>query len=512
MNPQSPDSRSEGDALPPVDDPLIDHLLSMPESRGFECKRIGKVDKLLESVVAFANSDGGVLALGLEDPDKARGRDRVYGIQPRPMNWDELRRKLRSRITAPDQLPVTHSEIGCTLRDGSRGSIILLRIQKSSRVHSIVDNGTFVRLLKGNKELTATEITDLCHARGVVSAESRLENIDFELLETDDWRAYARNRRLTRRIDQAMFHLGLAKKDAQGDLRPTRAAVLLFAEEPSGLLAGKAAVRVFHYRGPKMSTDPNTNLVRKPLTIGGPLIRQIADARQAVINELAGGIQFGPLGFEIVQKYPVRVIAEAITNAVIHRDYRLPTDVMIRLFSDRIEVESPGLFAGPVTPANIGRVGPHNRNSLIVQHLREFPDPPNLDAGEGVHMMFGTMWKAGLYQPLYMTRPRIDREAVVVYLLNQNRPTLWEQVNDHIDKNGTIRNSEVRRLMGTDDTLAASKQLRRWVEQGLLIVANPEAGKNVRCYTKPDMSVGDIFSLLAKLFSSNKGKADAEEP
>ncbi len=257
---------------PPMDEALVDRVLQIAESRTFECKRVGKVDRLLESIVAFANTDGGVLALGVEDPDKAKARDRLYGIQEHPMNWDELQRKLRSRITEPDQLPIAHQEIGCTLRNGALGSIILIRVQKSSRVHSLVDDGTFVRLSKGNKELTATEINDLCHGRGVVSAESRLEQVDFELLETDYWRSYVRRRKLTRPIDQALFHLGLAKRDAQGQLRPTRAAVLLFAEEPSGLLASKAAVRVFHYRGPRMSSDPNTNLVRQPITVSGPLI------------------------------------------------------------------------------------------------------------------------------------------------------------------------------------------------------------------------------------------------
>ncbi len=134
------------ETLPPMDDAFVDRLLAHPESRVFECKRVGKVDRLLESVVAFANTDGGVLVLGLDDPDRAQGRDRVFGIQEHPMNWDELRRKLRSRITEPDQLPVTHQEVGCTLRDGSRGSLILLKTQKSSRIHSIVDDGTFVRL------------------------------------------------------------------------------------------------------------------------------------------------------------------------------------------------------------------------------------------------------------------------------------------------------------------------------------------------------------------------------
>ncbi len=493
-------------ALPVAEDAFVDQLLLLPESFTFECKRIGKVDKLLESVVAFANSEGGVIAIGLDDPNRNNGRDRVYGIQQQPMNWDELQRKLRSRITEPDQLLWTHQEIGCTLGDGSHGSIVLLKIQKSTRVHSIVDDGTFVRLSQGNKELTASEINDLCHARGVISAETRLEEIDIELLDTEHWRAYASKRKLTRPIDEAMFHVGLAKKNSEGQLRPTRAAILLFAENPSGVLAGKAAVRVFHYRGTQVSTDPNTNLVRPPTTISGPLAQQILDARQVVVGELAGRVQFGPLGFEIVQRYPLRVIAEALTNAIIHRDYRLASDIIVRIFSDRIEVESPGLLVGPVTVGNIGRIGAHSRNPLIVQHLREFPNPPNLDAGEGVRMMFGTMKQSGLYPPIFFTRPRLAREAVVAILRNQNRPSIWEQVVEYLEQQGDIGNAEIRQLLDTDDTLAASKQLKAWVQQGLLVVANPDAGRNVRRYTLPDLDPHLDF------FSNRLGKEPEESP
>jgi ATP-dependent DNA helicase RecG len=177
--------------------------------------------------------------------------------------------------------------------------------------------------------------------------------------------------------------------------------------------------------------------------------------------------------------------------------YRLASDVIVRIFSDRIEVESPGLLVGPVTPANIHRVGPHSRNPLIIQHLRESPNPPNLDAGEGVRMMFGTMPEASLYPPQYLTRPRIDREAVVVYLLNIRRPSVWEQVSDCIDKNGVIGNAEAPMLMGTDNALGVSKQLKHWVEQGLLVVANPKAGRIVRRASKPDTELdGEFFSIL----------------
>ena len=116
-------------------------------------------------MVAFANSDGGVIALGFEDPDKASGRNRVYGIQENPMNWDELRRLMLSRVTDSGSLVWKPHEVGCTLRDGTVGSLVFLRIEKSTRIHSMMDDGTFQRLDKGNKELTAPEINELSFAR-----------------------------------------------------------------------------------------------------------------------------------------------------------------------------------------------------------------------------------------------------------------------------------------------------------------------------------------------------------
>ena len=60
--------------------------MGKPESYKFDCKRLGeKLTTVLETVVAFANSDGGVIGLGFEDPDKGAGRNRVYGSQENPM-------------------------------------------------------------------------------------------------------------------------------------------------------------------------------------------------------------------------------------------------------------------------------------------------------------------------------------------------------------------------------------------------------------------------------------------
>ncbi len=86
--------------------------------------------------------------------------------------------------------------------------------------------------------------------------------------------------------------------------------------------------------------------------------------------------------------------------------------------------------------------------------------------------------------------------ALVVTLLNEERPPLWVQVSDWIDRNGPIANGKLRE-MSELDTLAASKQLRQWVAQGVL-VALPAASRQQASYTKPELaSLVDLTCSLS---------------
>jgi hypothetical protein len=66
----------------------------------------------------------------------------------------------------------------------------------------------------------------------------------------------------------------------------------------------------------------------------------------------------------------------------------------------------------------------------MVKHLREFPDPPNLDQNEGVRAMRQTMKAASKYPPIFLTYPRIQ-DAVRVILLNEKAPSEWDKVCDY---------------------------------------------------------------------------------
>jgi ATP-dependent DNA helicase RecG len=469
---------------------VIEKLLALPESIRLETKRVSNkmVGKALETICAFANTNGGTLALGVEDADKARGHDRLYGLAENPEAVDELRRKVLSHLI-PAVEGVRWVRVACRLRDGKEGYIFLLVVQQSPKVHSILDDGTWVRMDASNREMSAAEITELSYRRGVISAESEAVELPFELLETDIWRFFAASRGfLSGVIDDRMFRIGLAKR--VGDkLQPVKAALLLFADEPGGLLAAhqsRADVRVFHYRGNRIEPGAVPNLIKSPKTITGPISLQIAHTTTYVLDELAAGLTLASSGFKTVHRYPERVIKEAITNAVIHRDYRLNRDIYIRIFDNRIEIESPGLFPGTITPANVGKVGSFARNPLIARNLREFPEPPNVDAGEGVRMMFAEMRAANLFPPFFAENPDAAQPSVVVTLRNEVRPPIWEQVSDWIDRSGPLANNDLCRIAGVD-TLKASKILKHWVEQGVLM-KDASGGKRNTVYLKPILS------------------------
>ena len=489
-------------------EPFLKQALAWSESTWFEAKRVSgeMVGKALKTVCAFANTGDGFLVLGLEDPKKASGLSRLFGIEENPEALDELLRKLKTQFFPPIE-GIQIYRLPCALRSGNLGDLVLLQVPLSAQIHSIMGDGTWTRGEASNRQLSAAEITELSYRRGVRSAEAEPVDVDFGLLDTNAWRLYQQRRgQSARDIANQLHGIGLAKR-VDGVLLPLRAAVLLFADEPGALLATsgtRADIRIFHYSGNAIELGEVPNLKKEPKTISGPLYKQIIDAREYLLNELASGLTM-PSGFKTTHRYPERVLKEAMTNAVIHRDYRLNRETRVNIFDNRVVVISPGLLPGKITSANIQTAGSFPRNSLIARHLREFPEPPNIDAGEGVPMMFSVMRAQNLYPPLYRENRSQAQDVLEVTLRNEERPAVWEQVSDWIDRNGPIANTDLR-VIANVDTLKASKMLKQWVEQGILEFEEGRAKRNA-AYRKPDEQRLPAPSSLLSMTEDNKPRS-----
>lgn len=278
------------------------------------------------------------------------------------------------------------------------------------------------------------EVVRFAYAKGFEKADKELVEVDFNLLNTNEFKQWKNNRNIDDvNIKSVLEKTGLARKNNEGILLPTRASVLLFAEYPNDLMETKCAIRFFQYTGTAETIGETPNLISTPKNINGPVIKQLKEAHEYVLTLLRSGIKI-PSGFVTQYQMPERAIKEAITNAVIHRDYYIKRDIEIKIFEDKVEIESPGLFPYNITPANIGRVRAEGyRNDLLVKHLREFPSPPNLDQSEGVKAMRSEMKSQNLYPPIFWTYPNLQ-DAVRVVLLNEKVATEWEKVNFYLEK------------------------------------------------------------------------------
>ena len=141
--------------------------------------------------------------------------------------------------------------------------------------------------------------------------------------------------------------------------------------------------------------------------------------------------------------YPLETLHEIVTNAILHRDYSIAADVQIRVFDNRVEVESPGLLPGHVTTRNI-LDEQFARNGALVRLINKFPEPPNKDVGEGLNTAFRAMQKLRLKPPV------IDEveNSVLVRIKHDPLASPEESVMDYLENHSAITNRVARELTG----------------------------------------------------------------
>jgi len=266
--------------------------------------------------------------------------------------------------------------------DGERGLVLQIQILKTRDIKRATDGRPYVR--RGAQGLpvdTAEALRKLELDKGITSFET--ETIEVALaFVTDSYKIFEF---LLEVVPSAQPEPWLRKQQLIRGNKPTIASILLFADEPQAFLPKRSGIKVYRY-ATKEKQGTRETLQFDPLTIEGPIYDQIRDAVDTTTRVVAETRKLGETTLEKIE-YPNEAIHEIVTNAVLHRDYSISDDIHIRIFDNRIEVESPGRLPGHITVRNIldERFA---RNGVLVRLLNKFPNPPNKDVGGGVEHGF----------------------------------------------------------------------------------------------------------------------------
>ena len=146
------------------------------------------------------------------------------------------------------------------------------------------------------------------------------------------------------------------------------------------------------------------------------------------------------------EEYQEFVRTEMVVNAVAHRDYGIKgTDIQIKMFDDRLEVDSPGSFAGMVNKDNI-RYTHFSRNPKIATFLKNYGYVK--EYGEGVDRMCKELESIGLPAPVFNNSTFILKTMVrsAIYKMRQNNALIRGENASIRGENASIRgeNASIR--------------------------------------------------------------------
>ena len=166
--------------------------------------------------------------------------------------------------------------------------------------------------------------------------------------------------------------------------------------------------------------------------------------------------------FATTPEYPEFVWNEIIVNAVAHRDYSIKgTDIHIKMFDDKIVVESPGTLPGLVRLNNIRSVH-FSRNPKIAGFLKDHKYVKEF--GEGIDRMYNEMEELGLPEPEYSVVAFMTKVAVK----NNIQKNAGMQVNkDYLEK--LTKKSDVTK---SKTEKRSTYGLEKDLEKGLEIFTN----------------------------------------
>ncbi|WP_437593441.1 ATP-binding protein [Sorangium sp. So ce1000] len=439
-------------------------LFEGPEGQKRPRDRRSVRDQVAEYVASFANAEGGVLILGLEDGGNATGHrypaDAVRAILDTP--------RARLRPPQPEGFLVEHAGV----------ELLVFDVPLSDVPVQVDGDGFPLRI--GDKTVQASEsqIQSLKFRGLVESWESRpsrmtLADLDPALLA----RAKAGSGLGTISDEEYLLKRKLADRRGR-EVALRRGAELLFAID--GPDHPNAGVRIFRVVGTERRLGAEHNVEERPRVEGNlgqvlPAVFAAVDGLVRRPSRLVGN------RFRAVPEYPDFSWKEAVLNAVAHRDYTMEERTTeVWFFDDRLEVTNPGGLVPDIALEDLlslRRVHV-SRNPRTVRALVDLSFMR--DQGEGIPRMFAEM------EGLFLPAPVLDPSPREFRITLRNTPTLTAEDRTFVaslgdaeltdldfralleaHRHGRIDNARMRQISGLD-TLGASQLLRRLRDRELL--------------------------------------------
>jgi ATP-dependent DNA helicase RecG len=423
------------------------------------------LSRLSAALVSMANTSGGQVILGVSP----RSGEIIGVRQPE----EAIDRVLQAALLAdpPLLLPIP------VLQSVGVAQVISVTVPAGlPNVYSL-DGRYLGREGRQINPLSARRLRELLMERGVLQFDSEpppdatLDDLDQQKI-SEYVEVFGRLSSET--TEEVLLRRGCLRRDAHGIYHPTYAALLLFGRTPQRWLPNATLLAV-RFPGVAFSDQ----YLKQEIT--GTLPEQLRQAESFLRANIRSVVRLVGLTHQETLEYPFEAVRELLVNAIAHRDYSLQGDcIHLHIFTDRLEVHSPGELPGPVTLDNLLEAR-FSRNAVIVQALADMGFVERL--GYGLDRVVTVMRQNNLPPPLFEeaagsfrvtlyspvapqpAAPLPDLSAYRGLALNPRQ----QMALGHIAQNRRITNSEYQALCPDVHTETLRRDLADLVSRGVLI-------------------------------------------
>ncbi len=403
----------------------LENLLQKDENRTLEFKEeFPSKLKLIKTIIAFANGSGGIILIGIKDKTKE-----IIGINDDPLQIEEKIQNMVYDNIRPIIIPHV------SILNNKNKIVLAVTIYSGNQTpyHKInkgIQNGTYVRIGSTNRKADQQMIDELSRRSRNISYDSIIDYaLTTESLSLNILNNYIKRRKIDLSREYETFDkIGLAEK-TNDHSHPSFAGVLFFCDnyiEQYSNYFIKLAV----------FCDTTRKKIEKQKQFNLPLLSQLENAFEFIKFAIPSSIELKGLKQNITSSLPSEIVREALINAVCHRDYSIVgSGIQIHIFSDRIEIISPGVLPGDLTIEDLGKGISEVRNKQIVKIFRELGYIEQL--GSGINRMFEICREIGLEKPKFEEIGNYFK--VTLYYKKEN----FDELYRFIQKNKAVRISEL---------------------------------------------------------------------
>ena len=421
---------------------------------------------LADNLAALANADGGMIVLGVKSDGTLA-----------PEVWvDDAEDALQIAVQLIKP-PVPAEWRALNTKQGKQ--LISLFVPRSDDLHTLADGRILKRVGVENRPMFGQDLNMLSNTRTVGDFENeivpgvRRSDFDDDIIQEYIAKRSQRGGAVTDGLERLLFEIGAV--DHHGN--PTVAGVLLFTKKPQIFLP-QSGITFVRFPDVKPRGEGGGAGYGRRAEITGSLARVVERAWQIVWEEMRVGAEVVGLERRDIPEYPRFAVREAIINAVCHRDYRIQgRRIEIRMYTDRLEVISPGGLAGWMTLDNL--VDEHySRNPRIVMGLYQWGYIEEL--GLGIDLMIEQMVEAGHPKPAFSAPPG----RFTVKLFNAKKqpkqpdpvPNVGSSLNErqlramqYVKQHGSISNREYQQVCQGNSAETLRRDLVNLVKRNLLM-------------------------------------------